>query len=288
MWRQEEQVAGIELGSKSFWFCLTQPKDGNWPPDLPIELPIIDPSTLKLTDLPDPVVGEKAISLWNSHQEVLPRIPGVLEEERQKNGPDSMLKLALGDPLPDLESIKNELDIPDSAESAAQKIVSLHLTVESFRRLLFILAKVGTTTEPTRAEWTEVYAIITVPYKARHLYPDWKNAEETLSYWQLLKARLPRWRASNAKRPFGGPHQILSYLANYTHRVALSNRRIVSVDAQHPERHLHLSRLPARLTAQGVNPFGPGVHPALQLTYPTSGTGAYPALWYSGQQSQKM
>src|SRR5262249_39159496 len=27
--------------------------------------------------------------------------------------------------------------------------------------------------------------------------------------------------------------QVLSYLANYTHRVALSNRRIVAVDAQH-------------------------------------------------------
>ena len=36
-----------------------------------------------------------------------------------------------------------------------------------------------------------------------------------------------------AKRPFGGPQQVLSYLANYTHRVALSNRRIVAVDALH-------------------------------------------------------
>jgi hypothetical protein len=31
----------------------------------------------------------------------------------------------------------------------------------------------------------------------------------------------------------GGPKQVLSYLANYTHRVALSNRRILAVDAQH-------------------------------------------------------
>ena len=34
-----------------------------------------------------------------------------------------------------------------------------------------------------------------------------------------------------AKRPFGGAQQVLSYLANYTHRVALSNRRIIAVDA---------------------------------------------------------
>jgi hypothetical protein len=35
-----------------------------------------------------------------------------------------------------------------------------------------------------------------------------------------------------AKCPFGGPQQVLRYLANYTHRVALSNRRIVAVDTQ--------------------------------------------------------
>lgn len=32
------------------------------------------------------------------------------------------------------------------------------------------------------------------------------------------------------KRPFGGPEQVLRYLANYTHRVAISNRRLVAVD----------------------------------------------------------
>jgi hypothetical protein len=33
-----------------------------------------------------------------------------------------------------------------------------------------------------------------------------------------------------AKRPFGGPEQVLGYLANYTHRVAMSNRRLVGLD----------------------------------------------------------
>jgi hypothetical protein len=32
-----------------------------------------------------------------------------------------------------------------------------------------------------------------------------------------------------AKPPFGGPEQVLKYLARYTHRVALSNRRLVQV-----------------------------------------------------------
>jgi hypothetical protein len=33
-----------------------------------------------------------------------------------------------------------------------------------------------------------------------------------------------------SKPPFGGPDQVLGYLANYTHRIAISNSRIVSFD----------------------------------------------------------
>lgn len=33
-----------------------------------------------------------------------------------------------------------------------------------------------------------------------------------------------------AKRPFAGPAQVLTYLSRYTHRVAISNRRLVAVD----------------------------------------------------------
>jgi hypothetical protein len=33
-----------------------------------------------------------------------------------------------------------------------------------------------------------------------------------------------------AKRPFAGPEQVLAYLARYTHRVAIANSRLVSID----------------------------------------------------------
>jgi len=35
-----------------------------------------------------------------------------------------------------------------------------------------------------------------------------------------------------AKRPFGGPEQVFRYLGRYTHRVAISNARLVSVEDQ--------------------------------------------------------
>lgn len=43
-----------------------------------------------------------------------------------------------------------------------------------------------------------------------------------------LKAK--RWHVY-AKRPFGGPQAVLAYLARYTHRVAISNRRLIKLDA---------------------------------------------------------
>ncbi|HJZ96007.1 MAG TPA: transposase [Candidatus Solibacter sp.] len=36
-----------------------------------------------------------------------------------------------------------------------------------------------------------------------------------------------------AKAPFGGPEHVLQYLARYTHRVAISNHRLLAVDGDH-------------------------------------------------------
>lgn len=51
--------------------------------------------------------------------------------------------------------------------------------------------------------------------------------------WRALLARLHAhdW-VVYAKQPLGGPAQVLEYLGRYTHRVAISNERIVGVDDQ--------------------------------------------------------
>lgn len=36
-----------------------------------------------------------------------------------------------------------------------------------------------------------------------------------------------------AKEPFGGPKAVLAYLSRYTHRVAISNSRLIRADADH-------------------------------------------------------
>ena len=46
---------------------------------------------------------------------------------------------------------------------------------------------------------------------------------------QLLKSVHAREWWVYAKRPFGGPAQVLAYLGRYTHRVAISNHRLLSL-----------------------------------------------------------
>ena len=49
----------------------------------------------------------------------------------------------------------------------------------------------------------------------------------------FLRTLAPLWNAKwvvHAKRPFAGPEQVLDYVGRYTHRVAISNNRLESMD----------------------------------------------------------
>ena len=56
---------------------------------------------------------------------------------------------------------------------------------------------------------------------------------DPLAWQQLLtQLRTKAWYVY-AKAPFAGPKQVLNYLARYTHRIAISNERIVAVENDH-------------------------------------------------------
>jgi hypothetical protein len=55
------------------------------------------------------------------------------------------------------------------------------------------------------------------------------NAKAFAAYLAPLKKT--RWFVY-AKRPFAGPKAVLAYLSRYTHRVAISNRRLIAADAK--------------------------------------------------------
>jgi len=64
-----------------------------------------------------------------------------------------------------------------------------------------------------------------------------KGKIETLTQQAIKDLRKQNW-VVYAKKPFGSPKTVLDYLGRYTHRVALSNDRILSL--QKRRGHLHL------------------------------------------------
>ena len=58
------------------------------------------------------------------------------------------------------------------------------------------------------------------------------GVEDDRRFDQLLNTAVRHDWVVYAKRPFGGPERVLKYLARYTHRIAISNRRLVSVNNQ--------------------------------------------------------
>jgi len=52
------------------------------------------------------------------------------------------------------------------------------------------------------------------------------------AFQRLLRQAVRTKWVVYAKRPFGGPQQVLAYLSRYTHRVAISARRLLALDEQ--------------------------------------------------------
>ena len=54
--------------------------------------------------------------------------------------------------------------------------------------------------------------------------------ESKKAFLQLINSVSKKKWIAYAKRPFAGPQQVLDYLGRYTHRVAISNNRIICID----------------------------------------------------------
>jgi hypothetical protein len=72
--------------------------------------------------------------------------------------------------------------------------------------------------------------MLTIAHNARHL--TFFGAHTALADEKAFAALLAPLRKAEwvvyAKEPFGGPQAVLAYLSRYTHRVAISNRRLIS------------------------------------------------------------
>ena len=75
-------------------------------------------------------------------------------------------------------------------------------------------------------------------------YGDFKLLAEAKAFAAFLRPLFRRDWVVYCKPPFGGPEYVLRYLGRYTHRVAISNHRLVALAGQ--PSHLSLERLRAR------------------------------------------
>jgi len=57
-----------------------------------------------------------------------------------------------------------------------------------------------------------------------------KEFGDKQSFIRLIKTLWDKQWITYSKKPFGGPEQVLEYLGRYTHRVGITNNRIVSID----------------------------------------------------------
>src|SRR5205823_6591369 len=58
-----------------------------------------------------------------------------------------------------------------------------------------------------------------------------RHLENPALFQQLVAALKEKNWIVYAKPPFGGPENVLKYLARYTHRVAISNHRLIAIEA---------------------------------------------------------
>jgi Putative transposase/Transposase zinc-binding domain len=94
----------------------------------------------------------------------------------------------------------------------------------------------------------------------------------------LAPVRRTEW-VVYAKRPFGGPEQVLAYLGRYTHRVALTNSRLLDLE----NGRVRFRWKDYRHHDKGHEPGGWRVHSALSAPRPAGWVPPHPPLRLSGQ-----
>jgi hypothetical protein len=88
-----------------------------------------------------------------------------------------------------------------------------------------------------------------------------------------------------SKKPFGGPQTVLAYLSRYTHRVAISNRRLIAADESSVTFKVKDYRGPGSLQDHAAR--HRRVHPPVPDPRPAEGLPSHPALRLARQRQPR-
>ncbi|MCP4702907.1 MAG: hypothetical protein GY862_39505 [Gammaproteobacteria bacterium] len=188
----------------------------DWPEDAFTSgsLPLIDPDVISEGNIRNPQAGDIAFDLWQARRTWVDNALAAFKTEREAHkteasrGLEHILKQAIGNPLPDIDSLYQNINKGENLEYTVNAIKGFHLTAESFRHLVEIKTKAGDARQTVEsAEWDEVYAILTQARKESE-YPNWITQEQAAALKpgsknfvpSLKKSTLPKWLASQEQR----------------------------------------------------------------------------------------
>jgi peptidoglycan hydrolase-like protein with peptidoglycan-binding domain len=210
-WRNEERrMHQFSFDPQYFWVSMQEPVEGPWPLLTSEDRPFIDPELVKLSDLPEPMAGQRAITLWNARRRDLDDVYYELKTEHETEGFETMTNSALGTPPADEDwqtYLTGLLDrvrraeaggIEEELEAVQTELAALHMDQEKLARLI----EIQTNPDSTDADWAEIYTILTACLKEGWEWYENEQADPVLGgqYWLARKANLPKWRASAADR----------------------------------------------------------------------------------------
>jgi hypothetical protein len=193
---------------RSSWWASDWPTDPWSDENVQPELPIVDCDLLIERDFREPVQQNRAFTIWQTRSTWMSTRLGQLDDERRQNGLDAALGQVFGTPLPDLDTLLDNLNQGTDLAATRQTLAGLELTEDAFVRLMQIRAKdVDPNAAPTEEEWVELNSILGQAEKRKQFatwIQDERNANVQLTqefFWLPLDPFTPpRWRGSAADR----------------------------------------------------------------------------------------
>lgn len=210
-WITEEVDEGIALDPESFWKPVKEPGVGAWPP-LTSTTPLLDPDLVGHAELPELTVrslsGLDALAVLEANRADLDAIRGSMLGAYQV-GFMELVNYGFNaaytwnsDPVTDLQTILNSYySATDSGAAVTLITDTLRISVEEFLFLMDMGTRRFSGAEVPQRDIERTINILSAARKRIVMYPLWVSAEgAATNYWKLLKARLPKWRATMDRR----------------------------------------------------------------------------------------
>lgn len=174
-------ITDSNIQKSQLYHLRTQWYDQDWPenPFTSRDLPIIEPNVLAFDNFRTPEAGEVAFDLW---QERLADVAAIQTDFSEDHDPvdltQNLIKV-FGEPVPDLDTLFEELNEGENLSETIETIESYGLTQDSFRRFMEIKSKNDDAAEQADdKEWDEFYAILTQARKVKTYYQQWITREQ--------------------------------------------------------------------------------------------------------------